>query len=177
VVASEQPGPVDVLAVDGRAPLLAPVVRRALVVALVVALAAGWVADRRVRAAEERAVGGCAAEAAGAVAVARGRISSMVGYVRPTLFTAEPGLRGDLYRLVSGATQGTGGPVADALAGCRSVRVLPFHDGVATRRAQCLTWLGRELAFVDAVARDGRAAFGPGAPGTATARSAAACTG
>jgi hypothetical protein len=79
--------------------------------------------------------------------------------------------------MVSAATSGTTGPLADALAGCRSVRLLPLHDGVATRRAQCLTWLGRELAFVDAVARDGRAAFGRGAPGTATARSAAACTG
>ncbi|MGN6577673.1 MAG: hypothetical protein ACTHKG_18530 [Nocardioides sp.] len=177
MVASEQPGPVDVLAVDGRAPLLTPVVRRTVAVALVVALAAGWLVDRRVRAVEERAVGGCAAQASEAVSVARGRISSMVGYVRPTLFTATPGLRADLYRLVSGATQGTTGPVAEALAGCRSVRVLPIHGATATRRADCLTWLERELRFVDAVARDGRAAFGPGVPGGSTTRSAAACAG
>jgi hypothetical protein len=177
VVASEQPGPVDVLAVDGRAPLLTPVVRRALAVALVVALAAGWLVDRRVRAAEERAVGGCAVQAAEAVSVARGRISSMVGYVRPTLFTAEPALREDLYRMVSGATQGTTGPVAAALAGCRSIRVLPLHGGIATRRADCLDWLEDEQRFVVAVARDGRTAFGPSEPGGSTARSAAACAG
>ncbi len=177
MVASEQRSSVDVLEVDRRPPLLAPRVRRALVVALVVAVAAGWFVDRRVRAGEERAVGGCAAQASEAVSVARGRISSMAGYVRPTLFTAEPGLRADLYRLVSGATQGTTGPVADALAGCRSVRVLPLHGGTATRRAACLTWLEDELRFVDAVARDGRAAFGPGVPSGRTTRSAAACTG
>ncbi len=174
MVASEQRSPVDVLAVDGRPPLLAPVVRRALVVALVVALAAGWVVDRQVRAGEDRAVSGCATQAAGAVAAARGRISSMVGYVRPTLFTAEPALRTDLYRLVSGATRGTAGPVADALAGCRSVRVLPLHGGIRARRDGCLTWLRGELRFVDAVARDGRTAFTTGGP---SARSAAACTG
>jgi len=176
VTASEQRSPVDVLAVDGRAPLLAPSVRRALVVVLVVALAAGWLVDRRVRSAEERAVGGCATQAAEAVSVARGRISSMAEYVRPTLFSAEAGLRDDLYQLVSGVTRGTSTPLAGALAGCRSVRVLPIHDGVEARRADCVTWLEDELRFVDAVARDGRAAFAAGGP-RSTSRSAAGCAG
>ncbi|MGZ5417986.1 MAG: hypothetical protein ACXWDI_12465 [Nocardioides sp.] len=179
MVAPVEQQEVDVLGRDGRPPLLAPWVRRLLVAVLMIAVVAAWLVDREVRSRELVAVERCAAATTTAVEGAHGRLGFIAGYVRPALAASPPvELRGELYAMVSSAAADHEGKLLAALDTCRSTSVLALHDDLRDRRASCERRLRSTLDHLAAVARDGRAAFGPSPDRSPPAgRSGPDCTG
>jgi hypothetical protein len=177
VVAPDALSEVDVLAQDGRPPLLSvpPPVRRLLLSLLVLAVVAGWLVDQRLRDHEAAALDSCATAAADAVGGALGPVGAMTGYVRPALEGSPPGgLRRDLYAMVSATADGDDPTLRAALGACRDTAVLPVHGDLRERRASCEDLVRQTLDFLDRVARDGREAF---RSSPRTGRSADLCAG
>ena len=172
VAAVEQPE-VDVLASEGRPPLLAPWVRRLLVSVLVIAVVAAWLVDRRIRADETVAVDRCAAAANAALDAAFDPVDAMAGYVRPALASAPTAqLRRDLFALVGSTAVGSSDRLVAARDLCADTSVLAVHGELRARLEACGRKVERAIDYLDAVARDGRAAFGSPLP---SGRSGAAC--
>ncbi len=171
------PSEVDVLA-QGRSsswtlPSVPVAVRRLLLTVLVLAVVVGWLVDQRVRDREAAALDACAAGAGSSVAAALGPVRSMSEYVRPALGATDADLRRSLSAMVGHQADG-GADLAAALAACRAVPVLAFHDDLRSRRTSCELLLRRTADYLARVALDGRAAFRT-SPGTSV--SAAACAG
>jgi hypothetical protein len=175
VVAPVEQSEVDVLNVDGRPDRLSPRVRRLLLVLVLVAVVAGWLVDRDLRAGESRALDTCSVRTATAVDGALRRVSSRVNYVRPALEgPARGALRRDLYAMVSEAATGWDHTLRAALDTCLNTSVLVLHDDLRSRRASCAARIRATVGYLHLVARDGRKAFGFSPPGL---RSVPGCAG
>jgi hypothetical protein len=174
VVAPGAQQEVDVLGRDGRPPLLAPAVRRLLVVVLVIAVVAAWLVDRRIRADETVAVDRCAVAANAALDRAFSRVEAMAFYVRPTLESSSPDrLRRDLYALVGSTATGASDRLVPARDLCAGTSVLAVHGELRARLDACVRRVERAIDYLDAVVRDGRTAFLSAPSG----RSGTACPG
>jgi len=143
--------------------------RRTVVVVVVLAalvLAAGYLADRRVRGTESAAVERCAEEAHTTVERRESRVYAMAAYVRPALYGRFPGAVGDgLLEMVSTEARAVVGTLDEARAGCAAVAVLPHHTDLKERRAACLDFLDQHVAFLSRAAVDGLTVYrdSPGA--------------
>lgn len=168
---------VDVLARDGRPSLLSVPrpVRRLLLSLLVLGVVAGWLVDQRLRDREETGLATCSAATLSSVGAARGRVSSMGDYIRPTLSGTLPdGVRQDLFAMVSDVATGWDRRLDAAGDSCRDVQVLGLHDDLRDRQASCELLVQQTLDYLDRVGRDGREAF---RSSPENARSAQSCAG
>jgi hypothetical protein len=149
----------DVLEQHGRGALLPRRgVRAVIAVLLLVGLVAGAV-DWKVRRHEAAAVDRCVAAALSARANAEGRVETMAAYVSPTLASSSGGLRRGLLAMVSSAARPVAPSVRRARALCGAVHVMPLHTTLRRTRDACVRLLDAELAYLAAVAEDGRRIF------------------
>ena len=144
---------------------LGPVSRsvRVLVAALLLVAVGAVAVDRQVRSEERVAVDACVQATSDAVAVARGRVSVMAGYVRPTLAGAPPQrLRRQLLQMIS-SSAGPGVPgLRRARGRCAATDVWPVHSSLRQTVDDCVTLLDGEVAYLGDVAADGLRGFGAG---------------
>ena len=124
------------------------------------AVAAGLVADHRVRRQESLQVASCVEAATSSVGYTNARVDAIASYVSPSLLSARsPALRGSLAAVVSRAVEPTVPDARRALRRCSAVRVLWLHHGLVAVRRDCLRLLRRDLAYLDEVTADGLRAF------------------
>ena len=177
MVAPDTQPEAEVLARDGRAPLLSlpRPVRRLLLAVLVLAVVAGWLVDQRLRDREVGALDACATRATAAVEAAVAPVRSMTEYVRPTLSGTPPGeLRRGLQAMVGGAARVPTEGLRTALAACEEVPVLAVHDDLRVRQAGCELLVRQTIDYLGRVADNGREAF---RSSLRTADTAASCAG
>ena len=128
--------------------------------ALVLALVAVGLEDRRAHAVESDRAAACAAATVAARAFADRRVSAMASYVRPALNGSyTPAVRAGLSRLVGRAARESAPALDAARTTCARIDVRPWHGALQGRVDACLDTLDARLRWLEDVARDGDVAF------------------